>query len=235
MTTDAADESAPEEYADLGATTQDAMEIAETSMDIVRQFVPDETLADRVRQKSVHSMGDIEFQHLLRFTGESENDPVVAGARAVLDEQPIVTDITMAKAGITSRGHSCERCKAIGNGADLAAETGMTRTAASMLELDRKDAFEGAVVTVGNAPTAALALADCIEQGTRPAVVVATPVGFVKAEESRQRIREVCGEHDVPAITNVGKRGGSGLAAALTNELIHVASDARDGDVELPP
>jgi precorrin-8X/cobalt-precorrin-8 methylmutase len=111
----------------------------------------------------------------------------------------------------------------------------MTRTAASVLELDREDAFEGAVVTVGNAPTAALALADCIEQGTRPAVVVATPVGFVKAEESRQRIREVCGEHDVPAITNVGKRGGSGLAAALTNELIHVASDARDGDVELPP
>src|SRR6056297_3034621 len=91
-----------EAYADLGATTENAMAIAETSMDIVRQFVPDDSLADRVRQKSVHSMGDIEFQHLLRFTGGAdlgtddpdapgadppdEDAPVHAGARAVLDE-----------------------------------------------------------------------------------------------------------------------------------------------------
>ncbi|MCH7660006.1 MAG: precorrin-8X methylmutase [Euryarchaeota archaeon] len=222
-----------EEYADLGATTTEAMEIAETSMAIVREFVPDETLADRVRQKAVHSMGDIEFQHLLRFTGSDEDAPVRAGARAVLDEQPIVTDITMAKAGITSRGHDCEKRKAIGNGAKLAAETGMTRTAASVLELDRQGAYDGSIAVIGNAPTAALTLADCIEQGTRPAVVIATPVGFVKAVESRERVRKVAAEHDVPAITNVGRRGGSGLAAALTNELIHIGTDAQDGEVEL--
>ena len=222
-----------EEYADLGATTTEAMEIAETSMAIVREFVPDETLADRVRQKAVHSMGDIEFQHLLRFTGSDEDAPIRAGARAVLDEQPIVTDITMAKAGITSRGHDCEKRKAIGNGAKLAAETGMTRTAASVLELDRQGAYNGAIAVIGNAPTAALTLADCIEQGTRPAVVIATPVGFVKAVESRERVRKVAAEHDMPAITNVGRRGGSGLAAALTNELIHVGADAQNGEVEL--
>ncbi|MFB6206290.1 MAG: precorrin-8X methylmutase [Haloglomus sp.] len=231
MTTDApsGEDEDFEEYADLGATTANAMEIAETSMDRVRELVPDETLEDRIRQKSVHATGDPEFQYLMRFVG----DPVRAGARAVLDERPIVTDITMVKEGITGRGHSCEVRKAIGNGAELAAETGMTRTAASVLELDRQGVYDGAVATVGNAPTAALALADCIEEGTRPAVVVATPVGFVKAAESRQRIREVAREYDVPAITNVGRRGGSGLAAGLTNELIHVASDARDGEVDL--
>ncbi|MGB9955458.1 precorrin-8X methylmutase [Haloferax prahovense] len=216
-------------YADLGATTRDAMDIAETSMDIVRTFVPDETLNDRLRQKAVHSTGDIEFQHLLRC----QNDPVVAGARAVLDERPIVTDITMAKAGITGRGHDCPVRKAIGNGAELAAETGMTRTAAAVLELDKESVYDGAIAVVGNAPTAALALCDCIENGTRPAAVVATPVGFVKAEESRKRVREIADEYDVPAVTNVGKRGGSGLAAALTNELIHVASDVRNGDEDL--
>ncbi|OIB56962.1 precorrin-8X methylmutase [Natrialba sp. SSL1] len=227
-----------EEYADLGATTQNAMDIAETSMDIVRQFVPDETLADRLRQKSVHSMGDIEFQHLIRFTGsddlgDDEDAPVRAGARAVLEEAAVITDITMVKAGITGRGHDCEVSKAIGRGKELATETGMTRTAAAMLKLDKEDAFEDAIVTIGNAPTAALALADCIEQGTRPAVVVATPVGFVKAEESRQRIREVSEAYGVPAITHVGRRGGSGLAAALTNELIHVATDVRTDELEL--
>ncbi|MFW5977796.1 MAG: precorrin-8X methylmutase [Halohasta sp.] len=233
------DDEFAEEYADLGATTQEAMDIAETSMDIVRQFVPDETLADRFRQKSVHSMGDIEFQHLLRFTGTDEagdpdeDAPVRAGAAAVLRESTIVTDITMSKAGITGRGHNCEKRKAIGNGAALAKQTGMTRTAASVLELDKQGVYDDAIAVVGNAPTAAFALADCIENGTRPAVIVATPVGFVKAVESRQRIREVAEEYGVPAITNVGRRGGSGLAAALTNELIHVASDVRDGDLDL--
>ncbi|AGB39957.1 precorrin-8X methylmutase [Natronococcus occultus] len=236
--TDAKDAAVEEAYADLGATTENAMEIAETSMDIVRQFVPDETLADRVRQKSVHSMGDIEFQHLLRFTGrdgtgDDEDAPVRAGARAVLEEATIVTDITMAKAGVTGRGHDCETRKAIGNGAELAEETGMTRTAASVLELDKQGVYDGAIATIGNAPTAAFALADCIEDGTRPAAIVATPVGFVKAEESRQRIREVSEKHGVPAITNVGRRGGSGLAAALTNELIHVAADVRTDELEL--
>jgi precorrin-8X/cobalt-precorrin-8 methylmutase len=222
-----------EEYADLGATTEDAMEIAETSMDRVRDLVPQETLADRMRAKAVHATGDPEFQHLVRFTGDDDSDPVRAGARAVLAEAPIVTDITMVKAGITGRGHACPVRKAIGNGAELAAETGMTRTAASVLELDREGVYDGAIAVVGNAPTAALALADCIEDGTRPAVVVATPVGFVKAADSRRRLREVADEHGVPAVTNVGRRGGSGLAAGLTNELVHVASDARSDQIDL--
>nr|WP_237561631.1 precorrin-8X methylmutase [Halorubrum halophilum] len=209
------------------------MDIAETSMDRVHEIVPQETLADRLRAKSVHATGDPEFQHLVRFTGGDESEPVRAGARAVLNERPIVTDITMVKSGITGRGHDCAVRKAIGNGAELAAETGMTRTAAAVLELDREGAYDGAIAVIGNAPTAALALADCIEDGTWPAVVVATPVGFVKAADSRERIRKVCAEHGVPAVTNVGRRGGSGLAAGLTNELVHVASDARDGAVEL--
>jgi precorrin-8X/cobalt-precorrin-8 methylmutase len=222
-----------ETYADLGATTAEAMDIAETSMDRVHELVPQETLADRVRAKAVHATGDPEFQYLVRFTGSDDSEPLRTGARAVLDERPIVTDITMVKSGITGRGHDCEVRKAIGNGAELAAETGMTRTAASVLELDKQGVYEGAIAVVGNAPTAALALADCIEQGTRPAVIVATPVGFVKAAESRKRLREACAGHGVPAITNVGRRGGSGLAAGLTNELVHVASDVRSGDLEL--
>ncbi|GAB3317341.1 precorrin isomerase [Haloplanus rallus] len=219
-----------DDYADLGATTEQAMDIAETSMDIVRSFVPTETLNDRLRAKAVHSTGSPDFQHLMRF----QNDPVVAGARAVLDERPIVTDITMVKSGITGRGHDCRVRKAIGNGTELAAETGMTRTAASVLELDREGVYDGAIAVVGNAPTGALALCDCIEDGTRPAVVVATPVGFVKAADSRKRVRSVAAEHGVPAVTNVGTRGGSGLGAALVNELIHVARDVREGDVTLP-
>ncbi|XGI83636.1 precorrin-8X methylmutase [Halorutilales archaeon Cl-col2-1] len=206
-------------YADLGATTKQGEAIAESSMEFVRTVVGDETPEDRIRQKSVHSTGDIEFQHFMRFEG----DPIESAVEAINSESKIVTDITMAKAGITSRGHSCEVVKALGHGKELAEETGMTRTAAGVV--GTKDQIDGGIFVVGNAPTAAFKLCELVEEeGIEPACVVATPVGFVNAEESRQRVRQT----DVPSITNVSTRGGSGLAAALTNELIHIASDRRE-------
>lgn len=217
------------EYTDLGATTKDGRSIAEASLDIVREFVPDETLTDRLRQKAVHATGDPEFQYLMRF----QNEPVRSGATAVMEERPIVTDITMPRQGITNRGHGCKKRTALGHGDDEAESEGITRTAAGVRALDREGVYDGAIAVVGNAPTAAFALAEAIENGTRPAVVVATPVGFIKAAESRERLREVGETFNVPTITNVGRRGGSGLVAGLTNELIHVATDAKNGEVEL--
>ena len=84
------------------------------------------------------------------------------------------------------------------NGSELAERTGVTRTAASVLELDRQGVYDDAIAVVWSAPTAALALTDCIEDGTRPAAVVATPVGFIKVAESRKRVREIAHEHGVP-------------------------------------
>lgn len=209
-------------YTDLGATTESGAAIAEASLDIVADLVPGDTLEDRLRRKAVHATGDPEFQYLLRFG----NDPVRRGADAVDKGNLIVTDVTMPRHGITDRGHDCEKRTALGEGDDLAAEEGMTRTRAGVIALDERGVYDDAIAVIGNAPTAALTLADCIESGTRPAVVVATPVGFVKAAESRRRLRKVGTTHGVPTLTNVGRRGGSGLAAALTNELIHVANEA---------
>lgn len=219
----------PDVYADLGATTADGKSIADASLERVRRYVPDETLADRIKQKAVHATGDPEFQYLMRF----QNDPVRSGARAVLAGAPIITDITMPRQGITDRGHRCEKRTALGHGDDRADADGITRTAAGVLALDDQGVYDGAIATIGNAPTAAFALAEAIENGTEPAAVVATPVGFIKAAESRERLREVASAHGIPTITNVGRRGGSGLAAALTNELIHVATDTEAGEVSL--
>jgi len=214
---------------DLGATTQDGEAIAEASLDIVSELVPGETLEDRLRRKAVHATGDPEFQYLMRF-GE---DPVRDGAAAVQAGNPIVTDVTMPRHGITDRDHDCEKHTALGHGDDLADAEGLTRTEAGVIALDEQGVYDDAIAVIGNAPTAALTLADRIEAGTRPAVVVATPVGFIKAAESRARLREVGQAHGVPTITNVGRRGGSGLAAALANELIHVAKDAQAGETDL--
>ncbi|MBS3761008.1 precorrin-8X methylmutase [Halodesulfurarchaeum sp.] len=213
---------------DLGATTEDGAAIAEASLDIVSELVPGDTLEDRLRRKAVHATGDPEFQYLMRFG----NNPIRRGAEAVLAENPIITDVTMPRHGITDRNHDCEKDTALGHGDDLAEETGITRTEAGVIALDEQGVYDDAIAVIGNAPTAALTLAERIEAGTRPAAVLATPVGFIKAAESRARLRTVGEATGVPTITNVGRRGGSGLAAALANELIHVATDMEAGEIE---
>ncbi|QZA88089.1 precorrin-8X methylmutase [Salinarchaeum sp. IM2453] len=216
-----------DEYIDLGATTEQGEKIADTSMEYVRKLVPEETVTDRLRQKAVHATGDPEFAHLLR----TQHDPAIAGGHAILDECMIVTDVTMPYHGITDRGHNCQKRSAINYDSSSIEQEEITRTAASIFAMDRDGLLENGIIVIGNAPTAAFALADCIKAGTQPAVIVATPVGFVKADESRKTVRDVAEKYNIPAVTNVGRRGGSGLAAALTNEFVHIATDIRNGEV----
>ena len=88
--------------------------------------------------------------------------------------------------------------------------------------------YPDAVLAVGNAPTALFQIADEIEAGLRPALVVAVPVGFVNVVESKERIVSVCKTHGVPVIAAMGRKGGSSVAAAIMNALIYTASDMLD-------
>jgi precorrin-8X/cobalt-precorrin-8 methylmutase len=98
----------------------------------------------------------------------------------------------------------------------LAADLGTTRSAAA-LQLWR-DRLEGAVVAIGNAPTALFRLLELLDEGAgRPALVVGVPVGFVGAAESKQALAEHPAQ--VPHIVVHGRRGGSALAAAAVNAM----------------
>ncbi|MCW8951624.1 MAG: precorrin-8X methylmutase, partial [Rhodospirillales bacterium] len=78
--------------------------------------------------------------------------------------------------------------------------------------------LEGAVVAIGNAPTALFRLLELIEGGApKPAVILGFPVGFVGAAESKDALAD--GAHDIPFITLRGRRGGSAMAAAAVNAL----------------
>lgn len=88
--------------------------------------------------------------------------------------------------------------------------------------------YPGAVLAVGNAPTALLRLEALIADGLRPALVVAVPVGFVNVVESKERIFAACRAADVPAIAAMGRKGGSNVAAAICNALLYTAVDALD-------
>ena len=96
----------------------------------------------------------------------------------------------------------------------LAEKLGTTRSAAA-LELWRPR-LKGALVVIGNAPTALFRLLELLDEGAdRPAAIVATPVGFVGAEESKAQL--ALDVHRVPFLTLLGRRGGSAIASAAVN------------------
>ena len=201
---------------DLGAHTQEAKAISMTSRNIARRIVGDDTLQDRVRQRCMIATGDPEVAKIMRFN----NDPIDAGLEAIKNGAPIFVDINMVKVGISKKGHNCDVICVLDEdeGAKIAHEYGITRTSAGYLAC--RDRLDGAIIAIGNAPSAALTVCRLIEHGVRPALIVGTPVGFVNAAESKDEIRKI----DVPSITCVGTRGGTPIAVACVNELIAIVS-----------
>lgn len=145
---------------------------------------------------------------------------VVGAARGALEAgAPILCDASMVASGITRKRLPADNevlCHLSEPGlAALAEEMGTTRTAAALqFWLPR---LEGAVVAIGNAPTALFALLDMIDEGApRPAAIVGAPVGFIGAAESCEAL---AARTDLEFITVTGRRGGSAITAAAVNAL----------------
>jgi precorrin-8X/cobalt-precorrin-8 methylmutase len=204
-------------YTDLGATTHEALEISTRSREFARQEIGNTTLADRVRQRCAIAVGDLTMADLLRF----RLDPVEAGLTALAAGAPIVADIRMVEVGLQKRGHDSSILCALDHGGSRAAANGITRTSAGILTL--RDRLEGAIVVIGNAPSALLALCGMIGGGLQPALVIGTPVGFVNAAESKALLRTL----EVPSVSNEGTRGGTPVAVAAMNEIITIFAERR--------
>ena len=180
-----------------------------------------------VVKRVIHTTADFDYAQSLCFTP----DAVARGVAALRQGVPIVTDTNMAKAGVSKPslaklGGTVACFMADGDVARAAQENGTTRADAAMEKAARK--YPGAVLAVGNAPTALLRLEALIADGLRPALVVAVPVGFVNVVESKERIFAACRAADVPAIASMGRKGGSNVAAAICNALLYTAVDALD-------
>lgn len=182
---------------------------------------------EAVVKRVIHTTADFDYAETLRFTP----DAVALGVRALQKGVPIVTDTNMAKAGISKPSlarlgmqvHCFMADEAV---AQRARHNGTTRAVAAMQYA--AETLPGALLAVGNAPTALLEIADLIEQGLRPALVVGVPVGFVNVVESKQRLMQVCESAGVPAIAAMGRKGGSNVAAAICNALLYTALDTLD-------
>ncbi|HEY6586048.1 MAG TPA: precorrin-8X methylmutase [Candidatus Methanoperedens sp.] len=198
---------------EFGARTREAKEINEKSWGIVQSFVKGDTPQDRIRQRCVIATGDLAFAELMRFN----NDPVNAGIDAIRNGATIFTDIRMAQVGITKQGHKCDVRCVLDERAGIARNTEVTRTSAGFMALGKE--LNDAIIVIGNAPSAALTVCRLIDEGLHPALLVATPVGFVNAAESKELVRTLV----VPSITCVGTRGGTPVAVAVVNELVEIA------------
>jgi precorrin-8X/cobalt-precorrin-8 methylmutase len=159
-----------------------------------------------VVERVIHASADVSFAHSMVVP----EDAVAAGVAAIRAGAAVVTDVEMTRAGITGQAARCYLAEASG---------GRTRSAAAM-EVAAGRHPRGAVFVIGCAPTAleevvALAAAGRLE----PALIIGLPVGFVGAAASKEAARA----SGLPVITNVGDKGGAGVAAAACNAIVRLA------------
>jgi precorrin-8X/cobalt-precorrin-8 methylmutase len=174
-----------------------------------------------VVRRVIHTSADFEWQQMIRFHPQA----IATGVAAIRSGCAIFTDTNMVRAGIRQRdlirfGGTVSCYMTDKRVAETAAREGITRAKAAV-DVAAPE-LSGSIYVVGNAPTALLRLIELMDQGKlRPALVVGLPVGFVKAAESKALLL-AC---DVPFITNVGRKGGSNVAAAVVNALIILAGE----------
>lgn len=199
----------PAIYADSFATIR-----TETRLD---HLPPD---AEKLAVRMVHGTGQTDLTDDLVI----HPDLVTAARKALQAGAPILTDAHMVASGVTrarlpkDNDVVCllrdDRVPA------LARELGTTRSAAAFSLLT--DRLDGAVVGIGNAPTALFHLLEMLLDGApRPAAIIGCPVGFIGAAESKQALASFRDAHgvDVPFLTVHGRRGGSAMTASALNAL----------------
>jgi len=197
---------------------KDPAEIYALSFDTVRAEANLSRLEDDQQDiaiRLVHACGMPDIVDDLAFTENS----VAAGRAALSAGAPIFIDATMVGSGIIARHltNNTVMCTLNDDRVDADAKSwGTTRSAAAV---DRwQSDMGGAVVAIGNAPTALFRLLELIADGApKPAVILGFPVGFVGAAESKEAL--VANNMGLEFITLRGRRGGSAMASAAVNAL----------------
>jgi precorrin-8X/cobalt-precorrin-8 methylmutase len=179
----------------------------------------------QVVRRAIHTSADFEYARSMVFS----DNAVEKALAALRSGAGIVTDTNMALSGISKARLAPFGCAvtchvADADVAELAQREGITRSIAAM----RKAVADPAnrIFVIGNAPTALFELMRLANEGAaRPALVIGLPVGFVGAEESKNALATA--DHNIPFITNIGRKGGSNVAAAVVNALAILAAAQR--------
>jgi len=173
-------------------------------------------LMRQVAERVIHAVANVEAADHLRFS-----DGAAEAARAALQGgAPVLVDVEMAARGITRHflpaANEVICCLGDAGVAEDARARGETRSAVGVERWGAR--LGGAVVVIGNAPTALFRVLEImLAGGPKPAAILGFPVGFVGAQESKQALAEHAG--DIPFIPLAGRLGGSPVAAAALNAI----------------
>lgn len=206
-------DSGPAIYVDSFATIRREADLRAVSAD-----------AEKLAVRMIHGSGQVDLADDLIV-----HPQLVSTARAALESgAPILCDATMVATGVTrSRLPKDNDVVCLLNDPrvpGLARAWRTTRTAAAVSLWGPR--LDGAVVAIGNAPTALFHLLEMVlDGGPRPAAIVGCPVGFIGAAESKQALVDLHTEHgiDIPYATVRGRRGGSAMTSSALNALAQEA------------
>ncbi len=199
--------------------TRDAAEIYRQSFATIRAEADLDGFPEdvaRVVVRLIHTCGQVDLTEHVLFTP----GVVTATHRALAAGAPVLCDSSMVAAGITAArlpaGNEVVSLVADSRAADLARRLNTTRSAAGVqLWADR---MEGAVLAIGNAPTALFRLLELIDEGAgAPVSVLGGPVGFVGSAQSKDEL--VADPRGMEYLVVRGRRGGSAMAAAAVNAI----------------
>ncbi len=198
------------------AIEHESLRIIESEVPEPRPYQGDEW---RVVRRMIHTSADFDLLRLVRFSPTATQ----AGCQALKNACALYTDTEMARCAIPLRRMRPLGCSVtcLMNAPEVARkakEEGTTRAKAA-IDLEAPH-MQGAIVVIGNAPTALLRLLELAKQGlAAPALVVGMPVGFVNAAESKALLIQ---EAPFPFITIEGRKGGSPLAGSVVNALAEI-------------
>lgn len=200
-------------------------EIELESFRIIEEEMGEHSFPDdqwKIIRRVIHTTGDFDYAQRIRFSSGA----VSRGIEAFKNSACIYADTRMIEAGLSPwrlEWHNNEvvcptsdpQCQ------ELAEKTGTTRTLAAFRNCAH--GLDGAVIAIGNAPTALLEVIRMIkEDGVRPGLVIGVPVGFVQAEESKNSLLDVV---DQSSITILGRKGGSSVAVAIIHAFLELAKE----------
>ena len=201
---------------------QDPAEIEARSMALIAPYLEELKLDEahtKIFSRVIHAAGDPDYANHIQIHSQA----VDAAIDAIRGGADIFCDVEMVRTGISKKtlaqyGGQVQCLIADSQVAAMAKEQGVTRSMAAFRTFGHQ--LDGAVVAVGNAPTALFELFRLMEEEkVRPAVVIGVPVGFVGAAESKDLLAE---KSNAPYITVLGNKGGSPIAASIVNALLYM-------------
>lgn len=201
---------------------KDPMAIENRSMEIIAPHLAGFNLDEqttKVYSRIIHASGDPDYANIIKVHPEA----IAAGIAALKAGCNIFCDVEMVRTGINKRrlaefGGQAFCLVADEMVAQEAKAAGITRSMAAMRKFGTQ--LNGAIVAIGNAPTALFEVINMIkEEQIKPALIVGVPVGFVGAAESKELLHSAA---PVPYVTVLGNKGGSPIAAATINAIMYL-------------